>query len=113
MASFREKSSNMFYKQHTYFATVYARTEVQETLMPLLFPFPRAIYACVNSDSSVLFSKAAFLTSVFSGFKQFHWISFFAFGVFVSLPRNADVVRTVSLAAKGSEGGKNNVCKAS
>lgn len=68
---------------------------------------------CVNLDLPVLFSHAAFLTSALSGFKQFHWISFSPFGVFVSFPGNAGVIRTVSLTAKGSKGGENNVCKAS
>ena len=68
---------------------------------------------CVNSALPVLFSQSAFITSDFSGFKQFQWISFFPFSVFVSLPRNPGVAKTISLAAKGLRGGRNNVCKAS
>lgn len=52
------------------------------------FPSPRAICMYVNLDFPALFSRAAFLKSFFSSFKQFNWISLFLFSVFLSSPRN-------------------------
>lgn len=63
------------------------------------FPFPE-LDVC-GLDLPALFSPAAFLKSVFSSFKQFNWISFFLFDVFVSLLKM--VVRALTVAVKGSK----------